>query len=267
VHDPISIKGYKFNKRFNPITSSTCPCLPRYHTTFGRPTLYEEVSASMERRDESWRFEAHPIVAYKDKLIFQEQGAHLLKSTIYVLDEHGIKIVYEESINDMLQLEEEMIKIGSFFLNKAELEEHTSPTESPSTMLDRGEVAHHLFEQELELQLTKVMLVETLLQVYEHTCDPLESVRLLQIVVDTMALRPRINLDATYFRDSYAAEIKVLKEKLELYREVLHIQRANELAENQEIRKFQELKLRKLMDFLDGKWVYSHEPKMTEKMG
>jgi hypothetical protein len=82
-----------------------------------------------------------------------------------------------------------------------------------------------------------------------------------------MALRPRINLDATYFRDSYAAEIKVLKEKLELYREVLHIQRANELAENQEIRKFQELKLRKLMDFLDGKWVYSHEPKMTEKMG
>ena len=267
VNDPISIKGYKFNKRFNPITSSTCPCLPRYHTTFGRPTLYEEVSASMERRDESWRFEAHPIVAYKDKLIFQEQGSDLLKSTIYVLDEHGIKIVYEESINDMLQLEEEMIKIGSFFLNKAELEEHTSPTESPSTMLDRGEVAHHLFEQELELQLTKVMLVEMLLQVYEHTCDPLESVRLLQIIVDTMALRPRINLDATYFRDSYAAEIKVLKEKLELYREVLHIQRANELAENQEIRRFQELKLRKLMDFLDGKWVYSHEPKMTEKMG
>jgi len=56
------------------------------------------------RRDESWRFEAHPIVAYKDKLIFQEQGSDLLKSTIYVLDEHGIKIVYEESINDMLQL-------------------------------------------------------------------------------------------------------------------------------------------------------------------
>ena len=67
------------------------------------------------------------------------------------------------------------------------------------------------------------MLVETLLQVYEHTSDPLESVRILQIIADTMALRPRINLDATYFRDSYAAEINVLREKLELYRELIHI--------------------------------------------
>ena len=46
-------------------------------------------------------------------------------------------------------------------------------------MLDRGEVALHLFEQELELQLTKASLIESLVEVYEHTCDPLESVRVL----------------------------------------------------------------------------------------
>ena len=219
--DPLSIKGYKFNKRFNPITSSTCPCLPRYHTTYGRPTLYEEVSTAVERREDSWRYEAQPIAAYKDKLVFQDDGAGILNCTISVLDAHGIQVVYEESINDMVQLEEEMIKIGSYFLNKAELAEHTSASEAPSTMLDRSEVAYHVFELELELQVTKVMLVETLLSVYEHTCDPLESIRVLQIIVDTMALRPRINLDATYFKDSYAAEIKVLKERLALYKELL----------------------------------------------
>ena len=221
--DPLSIKGYKFNKRFNPSTSSTCPCLPRYHTTYGRPTLYEEVSAAVERREESWRFEAKPIVAYKDKLVFQEDSSGILNCTISVLDAHGIRVVYEESINDMVQLEEEMIKIGSYFLNKAELAEHTSASEAPSTMLDRSEVAYHVFELELELQVTKVMLVETLLSVYEHTCDPLESIRVLQIIVDTMALRPRINLDASYFKDSYVAEIKVLKERLALYQEVLQV--------------------------------------------
>jgi len=42
--DPVSLKGYKYNKQFNPRLTSTCPCVPRFHTTFGRPTLYEEVS-------------------------------------------------------------------------------------------------------------------------------------------------------------------------------------------------------------------------------
>jgi hypothetical protein len=84
-------------------------------------------------------------------------------------------------------------------------------------MLDRGEVALHLFEQELELQLTKASLIESLVEVYEHTCDPLESIRVLQVIADTMAIRPRVNLEATYFRDSYKSEIGVIREKLLLY--------------------------------------------------
>jgi len=52
-----------------------------------------------------------------------------LDCEIAVLDEHGIRVVYEESLNDMLQLEEEMIKIGSHFLNKAEILHHTGSSE------------------------------------------------------------------------------------------------------------------------------------------
>jgi hypothetical protein len=105
-------------------------------------------------------------------------------------------------------------------------------------MLDRGEVALHLFEQELELQLTKASLIESLLEAYEHTCDPLESVRVLQVIADTMAVRPRVNLEATYFRDSYRSEIAVMRERVKLYQEVLEIQTRTERAQNVEIRKF-----------------------------
>ena len=88
------------------------------------------------------------------------------------------------------------------------------------------------------MQLTKASLVESLLEAYEHTCDPLESVRLLQVIVDTMAVRPRVNLEATYFRDSYSEEIAVTRERLLLYKEVLEVQTRTERAQNLEARKF-----------------------------
>ena len=222
--------------------------MPRFHSTFGRPTLYEEVSQELEKRDVeagNWRAEGAPIAAYKDRLVFErgicgdeDTDAEKVVHKAQVFDEHGIRIVYEEAINDMLSLEEEMVKIGSYFLNKAELANHASGSEQPLTMLDRGEVALHLLQRELELQLTKIMLVQALLEVYEHTCDPLECVRVLQIIADTMALRPRINLEATYFRDSYASEVKALTERLELYGEVIRVQRRTEQAKNEELRQF-----------------------------
>lgn len=151
--DPVSLKGYKYNKQFDPRLTSTCPCVPRFHTTFGRPTLYEDVSQELERRELShgrWRTEANPLPARKDRIIFKRATKSLIESDIKVLDEHGIQVVYAESLNDMLQLEEEMMKVGSYYLNKAELASHTPGAEQPSTMYDRGEVAKQLLEHELE---------------------------------------------------------------------------------------------------------------------
>lgn len=121
--DPVSLKGYKYNKRFNPALASTCPCVPRFHSTFGRPTLYEDVSQEMERRhgeDGRWRSQATSIPAYKDRLVFKRTGSGHTGCEIAVVDEEGTKVVFEEALNDMLLLEEEMLKVGSYFLNRAE---------------------------------------------------------------------------------------------------------------------------------------------------
>jgi hypothetical protein len=213
--DPVSLKGYKYNKKFNPRLVSTCPCVPRFHTTFGRPTLYEEVSETVEKWENDlgrWQSDANPLPASKDRIVFKEGGT-LLECEFMVRDEHGIQIVYEEALNDMLLLEEELIKIGSYFLNKAEMSQHACGGEERSSMLDRGEVAAHLLQHEFEFQVMKAKHVECLLEAYNHVCDPLESVRLLQMIVDTMALRPRVNLEAQYFRDSYIAEREVMRER------------------------------------------------------
>ena len=39
---------------------------------------------------------------------------------IYVLNEYGMKFVFAESQHDMAQLEEELLKIGSYFINNFE---------------------------------------------------------------------------------------------------------------------------------------------------
>jgi len=47
----------------------------------------------------------------------------------------------------------------------------------------------------------------------------------------------------------------------------LNIQRRNEQEENEHVRRFQELKVRKLQDFLEGKWAYKYDPAKVERMG
>ena len=77
-------------------------------------------------------------------------------------------------------------------------------------MLDRSEVTLDLLRLEFELQVNKIRLVELYLEAYEHTCDPLESVRIIQMIADTMAQRPRIDLEANYFEESYRSEIDLV---------------------------------------------------------
>jgi hypothetical protein len=43
------------------------------------------------------------------------------------------------------------------------------------------------------------------------------------MIADSMAIRPRVNLDATYFKDSYTAEIECLRSKVALYQSILQL--------------------------------------------
>jgi hypothetical protein len=70
--------------------------------------------------------------------------------------------------------------------------------------------------------------------------DVLEQQRLIQAIVDEMALRPKLNLSGAHFKDSYTAEIDCLKAKTELVRELVKMLMADEFKENNGIRGYLE---------------------------
>lgn len=76
--------------------------------------------------------------------------------------------------------------------------------------MDRFRFIKDIIECEEQYHRAKLLLAFSYLECYEHTCDTLEQQRIIQMIVDLMARRPRINLAANHFVDSYTVEIKVL---------------------------------------------------------
>ena len=88
--EKLDLKVIKYNKSFTPATSSTCPCVPRYHVTFNRPRLYEEVSKEIERGEIStYNQIKRAELSMQDKCEVDEDTGEV---TVY--DEYGVKIVY-----------------------------------------------------------------------------------------------------------------------------------------------------------------------------
>jgi hypothetical protein len=73
------------------------------------------------------------------------------------------------------------------------------------------------------------------MECYEHVTDPLEQQKLMQVVTDIMARRPRLNLSANYFRDSYKAEYSCLDKQFELIRLLVDMQIKLEKTENKRL--------------------------------
>ena len=88
------------------------------------------------------------------------------------------------------------------------------------------------------------------LEAYEHCTDPLELLRLAQVITDIMTQRPRLNAEGSYFVDCYRNEVETLKQKRELVRELVAMQVEIERTANYELCTFNELKYRKINELM-----------------
>ena len=79
---------------------------------------------------------------------------------------------------------------------------------------------------------------------------------MVQIIVDLMALRPRLNLNGTHFIDSYIAEVEQLKLKNEIVREIMRMQMKGEFDANNQVREYLERTYRLIMEQVENKWIY-----------
>lgn len=107
----------------------------------------------------------------KDSLITKRDRivVNRVSKEVKVLNEFGHPIFYNEALNDMLELEEEIMKIGSFYINHHEyllasndivgfntdtLDESMLSNgqfkERPSSIIDRSAIANDLYQRELD---------------------------------------------------------------------------------------------------------------------
>ncbi len=72
-----------------------------------------------------------------------------------------------------------------------------------------------------------------------------------------MATRPRLNLQSTYFQDSYDIETDCIKKHYSFLRMMIINQMRTEKSENRKLQGYLDMTLRMTHDFEKGKWKYA----------
>lgn len=172
MNNMASMRQYKFNGVFNNQIFSTCPSFPKFHCTFGEPT--QKVTVDMEMDLE--RSQAGGVSAQSLKLMGRIDRVELddAKEEVYVKDDFGVYILYDCVLQDMKGLEDELIKIASYYLSKSEVLQDPH-SEKPQPGKDRLEMLDDLLQCEARFQYRKVKLVLAYVECYEHVVDPLEQ--------------------------------------------------------------------------------------------
>ena len=99
--------------------------------------------------------------------------------------------MYEASMQDMICYEQYLLQIGTYFIKKTEGDFDLLKYEF--SFVDRMQTLDDLLNEELEYQFLKSQIIMAYLDALEHQCDPLIQQRLMQIIVDIMAWKPKID--------------------------------------------------------------------------
>ncbi|CAF4406775.1 unnamed protein product, partial [Rotaria sp. Silwood2] len=154
-------------------------------------------------------------------------------SIVHIKDSTGLHIIYDCAFNDVNELEQEMICIGSYFIEKASLKYEKD--NDFQRKIDRFEILYNLWEYEINYLQYKRKLIDCFYEIYQHTFDHDERHLIGQTIIDIIARRPRIDFrNDNYFSHSYSLEIHLLNQYLSLIREYIdrHIIYMRQITEN-----------------------------------
>lgn len=146
------MKQYKFKGRFCNKIYSTCPVVPRFHATFGEPVEFQPMNVEFERIGNAKHI-SDEGVRLLGRVDHVEINAK--KREVHVKDDFGIYILYECALEDMKSLEEELLKIGSYYISKHEFLVNTE-IEKALPIVDRISLLEDMLNSELDFQFEKV---------------------------------------------------------------------------------------------------------------
>ena len=165
--------------------------------------------------------EMDETVEYSDKLI-------------KIKDNKGNYIIYEASLSDMKQLEEEFCKIGTYYIQKKE-KLIVDVDVVPNPFIDRTQVILDLFINEFDFLYAKFEYISEMMTIYENSSDVFEQKNLMKKIINTMAQRPHLDLDYNYFTSSYLMETELLRKKAAFMHILIDYQKKIEMKENQNL--------------------------------
>lgn len=173
----------------------------------------------------------HPFVDNRDDTY------HLInKRDLAVRDTNGMQIMYTEAIKDLEDLEQELLSIGSIFIDRHQYNRHAQRLHSRTpdahwgsditeeryeTEIDRFMVLEDLYESEAWYQDAKRKVVDCFMEAYEHCNNPKSQEELATIIIGLMIRRPTLDLTSDYFTKNYASEIMALELQYSLLRDII----------------------------------------------
>ena len=167
----IDINKFRYQNQMSNIIYSTCPVIPKYHTTFGDPIDRQEVSAEFEQTKEAdpKKGQAQKQLGRIDKIWVDEPNDFYI-----VTDDYGFNVMYDCTFLDMRAVEQEMLKIVSFYINKVEpMQDRDLRNVLPC--VDRLGIIQEVLHWEEKFQRAKLKLCLHYMECYDHTCDTLEQ--------------------------------------------------------------------------------------------
>jgi hypothetical protein len=142
-----------------------------------------------------------------DDYYSSEDGLH------QVFDVKGTWIVYDVSLEDFKSLQDELLYVGSYYIQKSYKPAKGGGNNAEPVSfrcVDRFAVLLDLWICEEQYQQNKKKLVDCYLEAYHLTPDPKEKQNLAQVIYDIISSRPRYDLDAPYFTECYHRESEIL---------------------------------------------------------
>eukprot|EP00929_Paragymnodinium_shiwhaense_P101781 TRINITY_DN64965_c0_g1_i1.p1 TRINITY_DN64965_c0_g1~~TRINITY_DN64965_c0_g1_i1.p1 ORF type:complete len:2661 (-),score=763.07 TRINITY_DN64965_c0_g1_i1:747-8729(-) len=147
-----------------------------------------------------------------------------------VIDAQGMPVIHDVAFGDLDQLEQEMAITGSYYAFQAEMRRMEEDAESSDSekeedgegiTTDYAGVLMDILEAETSFHQAKWDLIAAYLEVYEQVFEPAGQQALAQRIVDIMAVRPCLDLEAAYFSEAYATVTASMQSRTKLLRMVI----------------------------------------------
>ena len=143
----VDLKKWKYKNKFNYMMLNTCPIMPPFHSKHGEPV------------DDKFLQPDFTDFKSTSKMHITNKSTYLLtrmdtikvdteKKEIYVVDDYGMYLMFDCSLDDMNSLDKELLKISTYYVKKNEAEFDFRAHQFP--MIDRFQVLEDLYDYEFQ---------------------------------------------------------------------------------------------------------------------